>query len=239
MEAVELIKYVVEKIDRYSKMDTESQGLSFDGLVAFMRQTELEELVNNHVDMERARELRQSPDMPQIPMDIDRVIAQHLLFMYRYVKHYSRKVFRDSSVKTLEEFSYLATLLQYQALTKAELIKKNVHEKSAGIEIIRRLVKLELVTQQENPDDQRSQLVAITPAGRQELFRLFSSMDVLGRVAAGPLSEAEKTQLAFLLKKLDDFHFYNYLHRRDEELHQLTARSPMPHNMPGTGVWPL
>lgn len=221
MQAVELIKYVVEKIDQYNEMSTDRGELSLDGLIAFVKQTELDELVNNHVDMERARELRQSADMPQIPMDIERVIAQHLLFMYRYVKHYSRKVFRDSPVKTLEEFSYLATLLQYHTLTKAELIKKNVHEKSAGIEIIKRLIKLELVTQQENPEDQRSQLVAITPAGRGELFRLFRTMDVLGRVAAGPLSVAEKTQLAFLLKKLDDFHFDNYLHRRDEELEQL------------------
>jgi DNA-binding MarR family transcriptional regulator len=56
------------------------------------------------------------------------------------------------------------------------------------------------------PSDARSHLLSLTKKGEKELYSVFGSMSMVSQVVTGNLTAIEKTQLAFLLKKLDAHH---------------------------------
>lgn len=208
MNVFELLSALIEKLEDYESSQTDKDALSVEGFIRSIQQgPDLESLKNTVIGPSNPA-LRNHPH--HIENNIERVIAQHLLVLNRYVKFYSKIAFADRRIKTLEEFSMLITVMHRQAITKSDLIRMNVIEKSSGIEIINRMIKSGLLMQVANPDDLRSHLVKLTEAGQMELYQVFGKMDTLGIIAAGELSVAEKEQLAVLLKKLDHFHYENY-----------------------------
>ncbi len=68
------------------------------------------------------------------------VISTLVVHLNRYAKIYSKAIIQSSEFSSQEEFIYLITLKSFGQMTKMDLIRKNVHEKSAGMEIIRRLL---------------------------------------------------------------------------------------------------
>lgn len=206
MNNIELLKLLVDRLEAYEGQAEDKEALSLTGFI---------ESVNGAGDLNELSSAwigkGTKTDMPHfIDNNIERVIAQHLYLLYRYIKFYSKTALAHSQIKTMEEFGFLITVLQYQHISKTELIRRNIIEKSSGIEIINRLLKSKLFTQKDNPDDQRSQLILLTELGRSELFKIFGNMNTLGKIATGDLSQGEKGQLALLLKKLDQFHYNNY-----------------------------
>lgn len=212
MDRFELAKVVMEKIEAYAATCPDKDALTMEGFQHMLfENTDIHELKNNFI----THDTRQSQ---YHEMNVERVIAQHLTFMYRYVKHYAKMIFQDSALKSLEEFSFMTTVMQYNAISKSDLIRKNVYEKSSGIEIINRLIKLNFFMQEENPNDIRSKLILLTEQGRAELYRIFGKMNTLGIIASGELTYAEKIMLANILKKLDNFHYHNYNQKSMQQL---------------------
>ena len=76
-----------------------------------------------------------------------------------------KKALEKTPLQTLEEFTYLATLLQ-SPMTKTQLINQHIQEKTTGMAVIQRLIKQNWVKQSENTADGRSQIVEITAEGR-------------------------------------------------------------------------
>lgn len=68
------------------------------------------------------------------------VINTLIVHMNRYSRSYSKSAIHDSDFSTQEDFIYLITLKAFGAMTKMELIKKNVQDKSVGMLIINRLI---------------------------------------------------------------------------------------------------
>lgn len=216
MTSVQLLKVLLEKLEAYEASVTDRDALTLEGMVASLADpSDLNGLRNSFISAEPGPFKGEGTTYPE---NIERVIAQHFLFLYRYIKFYAKTALSGSAINTIEEFGMLATAMQQQAISKTELIRKNVIEKSSGIEIVNRLIKAGYIGQTDNPEDQRSQLMILTPAGRQALFSVFQKMDVLGIIAAGNLTDAEKYQLAALLRKLDEFHFQNYNNRELQSL---------------------
>lgn len=208
MKSIELLKEIVDRLEEYENSCSDSDDLNLDGFVTFLQpQRSLDSLQNNWVEKEQPF---LQDNLRGIETNIERIIAQHLIVLNRYIKFYGRAALQHSKIKTLEEFSFMITILQFQLLSKSELIRRNITDKSSGIEIINRLIKNGLMLQLRNPDDQRSHLVQLSEIGKAELFNIFSNMDTLGKIACGPLTVNEKQQLAIMLKKMDEFHFDNY-----------------------------
>lgn len=208
MTSFELLKVVMRELEAYQEKSNDQEALSLDEFVLHLSpQTDLNSLKNSFV---KKATVKPEENGQRVENNIERVIAQHILIMYRYIKFYSKMVFADSKIKTIEDFSFLITLLQEPALPKTELIRRNIYEKSSGVEVINRLIKSKFLAQKDNPDDKRSQLVVLTEVGRASLFQVFGRMNDLGLIASGDLSDLEKNELAILLKKLDNFHFDNY-----------------------------
>ncbi len=136
----------------------------------------------------------------------DAGIARLLSYLGRYMKIYARKGLEGSPLGTMDEFAYLAMLIEYGPLTKSDLIQRNRHEKPTGMEIIRRLLVLGMVTQSDDLDDRRSKRLAITPLGSETFGQVAGQMSKVSTLLAGNLSPAEKMLLLQLLDKLENFH---------------------------------
>ncbi len=133
-------------------------------------------------------------------------IGKLLVYLNRYLKTYSRKALEDSPLGGMDEFVYLAMLLEFGALTKSDLIQRNRHEKPTGMEIIRRLMALGFITQSDDPDDRRSKRLTISPAGIGMFGQVAARMQQVVELATGNLSGAEKLLLLQILEKLENFH---------------------------------
>ncbi len=140
----------------------------------------------------------------------DSVINTFIVHMNRYAKYYSKSAINGSAFSTQEDFIYLINLKAFGAMSKIELIKKNVHDKSAGIQIINRLIQNGWAEQTHSEVDKRSKVIQITPAGINVLEKQMEKIRKASQVVTGNLTHAEKMDLIRLLSKLDDFHHSIY-----------------------------
>ncbi|WP_443938879.1 MarR family winged helix-turn-helix transcriptional regulator [Pedobacter sp. MW01-1-1] len=134
------------------------------------------------------------------------VISTLLVHMNRFAKSYSRAAIMGSDFSTQEDFIYLINLKAFGKMTKMDLIKRNVHEKSVGILIINRLMKKGWVEQQVSEMDRRSKIIGITVKGLTVLDNQMSKIRQATKAVSGNLSLTEKLTLVHLLTKLNDFH---------------------------------
>jgi DNA-binding MarR family transcriptional regulator len=146
-----------------------------------------------------------------------------LVLMYRYVRVYIKKALKDSPIQTADEFSFLITLTTYESMTKTELITSQIMEITSGTEIIKRLLKQELIREFADPVDKRSVRVAITDKGKKELSATFPGMNVVAKIVIGSLSQPEIKTLYYLLNKLDFYHNDIFQNKRGKSLEELSS----------------
>jgi DNA-binding MarR family transcriptional regulator len=136
----------------------------------------------------------------------DSVINTSLVHLYRYAKLNAKAAIANTSFSTPDEFIYLITLVSLGSMTKTALIKLNVHEKSAGMQIVNRLIHNGWVEQEALDSDKRNRMIHITSAGRQLLNESMQHIKKASSDVTEPLSPAEKMDLIRLLTKLEKFH---------------------------------
>lgn len=134
------------------------------------------------------------------------VISTLLVHLNRYARIYSKAALHDSDFSTQEEFIYLINLKAFGAMTKMELIKKNIQEKPVGMQIIDRLINHGWIKQSDSKADKRSKVITLTKAGLTALEKQMVNIRRATRIVAGDLSHHEKMELIRLLHKLDRFH---------------------------------
>ena len=100
------------------------------------------------------------------------VINTLLVHLNRYAKTYSKSAIYDSDFSTQEEFIYLINLKAFGAMSKMELIKKNVQDKPTGMQIINRLIAHGWIGQSDSETDGRSKIIKITKKGKTFLKRV-------------------------------------------------------------------
>lgn len=144
--------------------------------------------------------------------------------LFRYAKMYSRKALKDSPIKTVDEFAMLITLLTHESISKQELIKEQVLEKTSGIEIVNRLIRQGYIQQFAGAKDRRSKLLKITEEGTRELMLILPRMNVVSKIVAGNLTTTEQNLLSYLMRKLDHFHNDIFLNDKDAELEDIIKR---------------
>jgi MarR family transcriptional regulator, lower aerobic nicotinate degradation pathway regulator len=223
MASYRLLKDIVEKLELYEASSPDKNQLDLSGFANYLAQTDVKHFESDKIDAgdKSSAERDKRLEMEKTPGTMDNNISQSVVFLYRYAKQYTKKALKNSELKTIDEFTYLATLLNFNNLSKIELINKSVQEKTTGMETIKRLLKNNLIEQFDNPSDQRSQLLQLTPKGKGVLFGVFENMSLVSKVVTGNLTHTEKIQLAYLLKKLDTHHNAIFLDKKGAELHEL------------------
>ncbi|MBC8152807.1 MAG: winged helix DNA-binding protein [Bacteroidetes bacterium] len=173
-----------------------------------------------------------TPMPPEVPVHslLDTAVAADVEIsmlvscVYRYVKLYGKKALADTPVSTIDEFTYLVQLLRDHKPSKTELIEENIHEKTTGTEILRRLIGNGLIEQFDDLNDRRSKRLKLTDAGLELLYQIMPRMNQVSTLVAGELSVAEKQQLVDLLQKLHLFHNPLFLHERETTIAELAGR---------------
>lgn len=197
-----IVKDVITLLEEFEQENSERKVYPADisGFKKWMAEQVVDE--NNYDDIKwEGKDIGRSPES---------VINTLIVHMNRYAKSYSKAAIHGSNFSTQDEFIYLITLRAFGEMTKMDLIKKNVHEKPAGIQIINRLIAQGWVLQKDSLLDKRSKILAITEKGINELEQQMSKIRTASTIVTGNLSYAEKMELIRLLNKLNDFHLPIY-----------------------------
>jgi MarR family transcriptional regulator, lower aerobic nicotinate degradation pathway regulator len=214
----DLLKEIVINLERFEQENESEKGSLKDFGVWLSEQQNADYQSKNGV-MEVSNlvpdDIRLTADQPEV------VIGKLLTFLSRYLKIYFKKGLEGSLLTTGDDFSYLATLLNKGSLTKTELILLSAHEKTSGMEVIKRLLINELIEQTGDENDKRSKRISLTQKGMGVLMQSFEAMEKVGKITSGDLTNQEKNQLVFLLKKLDNFHNDIYLNHREKGLDEI------------------
>ncbi len=215
----ELLKEIVINLERFEQENEFKNGSLHDfGQWLSKQQVTDYESTNEMMPSASALvpdEIKASAELPEV------IIAKLLTYLSRYLKIYFKKGLEGTLLTTSDDFTYLAILLNKGNLTKTELILLNAHEKTSGMEVIKRLLNNGLIEQYNDESDKRSKRIILTELGKGVLFQSFEAMGKVGKIGTGHLTEPEKYQLMNLLKKLDNFHNDIYLNHREKNLSQL------------------
>ncbi|MBB5635013.1 DNA-binding MarR family transcriptional regulator [Pedobacter cryoconitis] len=136
----------------------------------------------------------------------DSVINTSLVHLYRYAKIHAKTAIANTPFSTPDEFIYLISLVSFGSMSKTSLIRLNIHEKSAGIQIINRLIKNEWAEQHALDSDKRNKMIHITPKGEKLLNESMENIRKASARVTGPLSHNEKMNLINILLKLEKVH---------------------------------
>lgn len=135
--------------------------------------------------------------------------------LYRFAKHYIKKVFEGKEIKTIDEFGFLSTLLLEKSLMKKELISRHLLEVSSGSEVLKRLIKKELIIEFPDENDKRAKRVAISEKGKIEIFNIFDDMHKVSEIIKGNANKIELKQALSVFNKLNFFH--QHIHEVDKD----------------------
>jgi DNA-binding MarR family transcriptional regulator len=211
-----LIKQLIDKVADYEKVLSSSDDMTMEGFSNFINHpNDSSFLKKRNLSGKLELEVQEKGNKQET------TIAILVTFIYRYAKLYSKKILQDSPISTLDDFSYVIMLLTHESLSKTELIQKNVHEKTTGMEIIKRLIKQGLIRQFDDEVDKRSQRVAITEEGKRAIFSILHKLEDVSTIMTGNLTELEKNSLNTILKKLDHFHFDIFMNDKNKSLPEI------------------
>ena len=153
--------------------------------------------------------------------DLENEIAKQVIMLGRYSKQLIRKSLENHPDLVNEDFTYLFRMMDYDSLTKMQLIEKNAHEKQTGIEIIKRLVKNGLLAESPDENDKRSTRIAVTPKGKKVFLESMQDITVVSKIMCGQLNTKEKEALLSSLKKLNTFHHTVYSNFKNENTSEI------------------
>lgn len=152
---------------------------------------------------------------------IENEIAKQVILLNRYCKTLMKKALQDCPELVNEDFTYLYRLMDYESLTKTQLVEKNAHEKQTGIEIIKRMAKNNLITEVPDENDKRSVRISVTDAGRKVFRDSMKDITLASKIMCADFDAEEKKSFLQLLKKLNLFHHTVYNTKRNENLQEL------------------
>ncbi|MBO0931154.1 MarR family winged helix-turn-helix transcriptional regulator [Fibrella aquatilis] len=141
-----------------------------------------------------------------------------------YAHFYSKKAMQPIGFKSIEDPVYLIVLAQMGTPKKSELIYEMMAEFASGIDVINRLVKMELIEEFPDEQDRRSKRLLLTNKGITVIQETFPVMDKVADVAYSSLSEGEKTLLVQILQKLDKYHADHYRPNRTADFDTVYER---------------
>ncbi len=153
--------------------------------------------------------------------DLNNEVCKQVIMLGRYAKQTIRKGLEEYPQLVNEDFTYLYRLMDYDSLSKMELIEKNGHEKQTGLEIIKRLIRNGLIAEKVDAHDARKKRISVTPKGKKIFKESIDDVNLTSKILGGNLSEDEKQQLLKLLKKVNVFHEMVYQNHRDTPLKEI------------------
>lgn len=132
----------------------------------------------------------------------DLLIAFKLIHLNRDIKRRTKAALAESSLGSVDEYSFLLHLDYSSSFRKMEIIEMHNLEAPTGIEVIKRLLKAELVEEFQDSEDGRARRIRMTPAGKVELDTVKPKMNEIWSDFVSPLGLDEKILVSGVLDKL-------------------------------------
>lgn len=152
------------------------------------------------IDLRRAQWARELPDLDTEPMDLLGRARRTVLRSRPAIEAVFARHGLDSG-----EFDVLSTLLRSgppYALRPTELFRSLMISSGGLTDRLNRLQKAGLISRPPSPEDRRSLLVELTAEGRARAEAAFREDMAIEAALLAPLSAADRTALAALLRKL-------------------------------------
>jgi len=123
--------------------------------------------------------------------------------MHRFKLNYTKlAVLENGPLETYDEVAFLLGLMFNGPMTHSQLIDMEIQNKPTGTEIIKRLLRKNVITQTPSQEDKRSKLLRVTPYG-EELYEIYiRKVKDMTDSFFSYLSPKELIQLGELVKKL-------------------------------------
>ncbi len=195
-----------------------------DQLEAFEQETGLSDLSSFSLWLQsRLNSKAPAPgaSLKELNKSHDVLIARGIGALYQHAKHYTKTALSDLPLNGLYDFAFLTSLLEHGDLRKSEIIAQNLIEFSPGMEVIRRLIRRNLIEDFSDPNDARSKRVRITEYGRQICLQALKEMTKAAKIVSGHLAEEEKMVLIGIIRKLQEFHQPIWENEHGAELNQI------------------
>ncbi|MEL7119731.1 MAG: winged helix DNA-binding protein [Bacteroidota bacterium] len=190
MDKIVLIRQLLDYIEEYNK-ELFPEQMRIDGF--------MEWLISKYT----------TETLSKSEHDIDGRNFELLGAMQQYTNKYIKEALQNSSISTIWDFSFLAILHHQGEKSMVELINIARMEKSSGMEVIRRLQQSKLIESVTDAIDRRRKIQKITPQGKIVLQKLYPKVIELSSTVNGNLSLIEKSNLFYLLNKLNKYHQRN------------------------------
>ena len=133
---------------------------------------------------------------------LDLMLAFQISLLNKSIKKQTKEVISESSLSSLDGYSFLLHLEQADSFRKMELIQMHNLEAPTGIEVIKRLLAKGLIEEFNDLEDKRAKRVKMTKAGKTELERLKPLVDARFKNFANALSLNDKLSLVSTMNKL-------------------------------------
>jgi hypothetical protein len=100
----------------------------------------------------------------------------------------------------------LVTLYPEKESKKIDVLRNCILEKLSGNEVLKRLLRENMLRERENPSDARSKLLSLTEKGKYQFELIQKGIENMSKHVTGDLTGDEKNQLLGMLFKLHNFH---------------------------------
>ena len=125
--------------------------------------------------------------------------------MNQYVSYYTKPMMKKYGLHSIDDFGYLQNIKYFTNITKTKACELMLQEITTGVDIIKRLIKNDFITEETNPADKREKLLKLSIKGEQVLNNMYIQFlqipDTLGT-----LTEDERQTLLTWLQQLDVHH---------------------------------
>lgn len=136
----------------------------------------------------------------------DQKILQGFAMLANHSKHYVKTATKDTPLSGWNDLLMLIVLSVAGPTRKTELIKYLIIDLSPGMEVIKRMLRHQLLEEEEDPTDGRAKLVKASKKGMTLVKEMKYKIHSIGKIIGGNLSNADKEELLPLLYKLAKFH---------------------------------
>ena len=177
-----IIKSIIALLEEYQQ---ESQSGNLNNFIIW---------TNNKLFNENGQGKLSSHDEMMIPYKI--------MHLNQELKKQTKSTLLNSSLSSIEEYSFLLHLKHKQRFRKMEIIGLHNLETSSGIEIIKRLLRKQLITEHQDKKDKRAKQIQITSKGIEELKTLEPKISSIFIQSTQNLKLDEKIMLSEIVDKM-------------------------------------
>lgn len=141
--------------------------------------------------------------------------------MISFTLIWEKKAFAHEPINNLSELGVAMFVLSHEGCSKSEVAKHSLSEKTTVFEIIKRLVKNDILEEKSNQEDKRSKNLNLTKKGKLVCFSLMKRAKEVSHHLVGNLEKSEKVKLFDSLIKLDGYHQHCYQKYKDQDWEKL------------------